>query len=92
MPLTNVDGMRSTGPASFRFFIRDSTSGTMGSRLYPGQVRAEAEMRSTAAECDVRVRCATHLEAVGIGEPGLVPVGRRVEHRRPVALFHAHPA
>ena len=29
MPLINVDGMRSTGPASSRFFIRDSTSGTM---------------------------------------------------------------
>ena len=92
MPLMNVDGVRSTGPASSRFFIRDSTSDTMAvastrARFAPRQKCVPPPPNAT---CGFGVRL--DVETVGIGELGLVSVGRRVKHRRPVTLVYAHPA
>src|SRR5262245_59186010 len=46
--------------------------------LAAGEVRAEAEVRSAAAEPDVLVRVAAHVERVRVGEDRRVAVGRAV--------------
>jgi hypothetical protein len=94
MPLISADGMRSIGPANFMFFIRFSTSDTRAAastraRFAPRQKWVPPPPN---AKCQVQVGLTSHIEAVVIDEVGLVPIGRRVEHRHPVALLHGHPA
>src|SRR6185437_10356555 len=50
--------------------------------LTAGQVRAEAVVRTAAAEAEMRVRLSVDVEALGVGEDSLVPVGRRVEQQQ----------
>src|SRR5262249_49416437 len=47
---------------------------------------SHAVVRSTTTETDVRVRRPGDVESVGIVEHSLVAVGRRVDHRHPVAF------
>ena len=53
--------------------------------LPPGQVGAQAEVGSGGTESDVGVGVAAHVEAVGVLEDRLVPVGRVVEEQHLVA-------
>ena len=55
-------------------------------QLQAGQRGAEAVVAAVGAEGDVRVRVASHVEAVRVGEHRLVAVGRRVQQQHPVAL------
>ena len=55
-------------------------------QLAAGQVGAEAEVRAGAAEADVRVRVAAHVEALGVVEHPRVAVGGAVEEDELVAL------
>lgn len=80
IPLINVDVIRSTGPAKAMFFIRVDTSAISADALDAGQVGSETEMHPVCAESTVRVGFSSQIESVGIGEIGLVPVGRRVVH------------
>src|SRR5690242_4217981 len=58
--------------------------------LYPGQVRAEAEVRSVA-ERQVRVRLSAGVEPVRVGEHGLVAVSRCEGHHDLVAGSDPYP-
>ena len=77
MPSIRVDGTRSTGPVNSMFFIRLSTSDTrVAASTRPGSRRGKDLV--AAGKCQVRVGLTSHIEAIGIDEVGLVPVGRRV--------------
>ena len=55
-------------------------------QLAAGEVGAEAEVRARAAEADVGVRVAAHVEALGVVEHPGVAVGGAVEEDELVAL------
>ena len=57
---------------------------------HPGQVGADAVVRTGAAEPDVRVRVAQDVERVRILEDLFVEVGRAVGHHHPLALLDLH--
>ncbi len=59
--------------------------------LAAGEVGAEAEVRATGAEPEVLVRRAQNVEAEGVVERALVPVGRVVEHHDLLPSFTACP-
>ena len=92
IPLISADGMRSTGPANSMFFIRLSTSDTRAA----ASTRARFAPRQKWVPPPPNAKCGLGLRVTskrsGSDEVGLVPIGRRVEHRHPVALLHGHPA
>ena len=54
---------------------------------HPGQVGADAIMRTGAAESDVGIRVAQDVERVRVVEDLFVEVGRAVRHHQPLALL-----
>ena len=61
-------------------------------QLQSGELGAEAQVRAVAAERDVVVRRAPDVEAVGLGELGVVVVRRHEPHHHFVARADPTPA
>ena len=86
MPLMKFERSRRAGPALCEARHPGEQLLEHHPRLEPGEARAEAEVRTSGAERDVLVRCATDIEAVRVGELLFVAVRRRVPHGDLVAL------
>ena len=88
MPLMNLDCRRRGAPVACMSGTRREQLAEHHGDLAAGEVGAEAEVRPGAAEADVGVGRAAHVERVRVGEVRRVAVGGAVEQHHLVARPH----